>query len=142
MEVKNIAEKYTDTIPIALGNGTSITRSSDILLHLFSLEGASSLFDITGAHISQAVALYTAFGDPDGENQYNDISLPFLGENEIGFFTEGKVAAMIGYPRDLLNIDSIGYQKSFLLAHPFPQYAGKEKKTNIKYNYFVVNKDS
>ena len=49
---------------------------------------------------------------------------------------------MIGYPRDLLAIDKIGYQKSFLLAHSFPSYAGKEAKVSIKYNYLALNKDS
>ena len=49
---------------------------------------------------------------------------------------------MVGYPRDLLAIDAIGYQKSFLLAHSFPMYAGKEAKLSVKYNYMVLNKDS
>ena len=49
---------------------------------------------------------------------------------------------MVGYPRDLLAIDEIGYQKSFLFAAPFPHYAGDEKTIAMNYNYFTINKDT
>ena len=68
--------------------------------------------------------------------------MPYIGESDIELFTQGDVAAMIGYPRELVAIDKIGYQKSFLLAHSFPMYAGKQEIQNIKYNYLVLSKDS
>lgn len=141
-EMKNISEKYEDIIPIALGNGSSVTRAGDIIVQLFTLEWASSVFDLAANQIEQALALYTGFWDPQWENKYNTLSLPYIGESDIDLFTQGDVAAMVGYPRDLLAIDKIGYQKSFLLAHSFPSYAGKDAKISIKYNYLALSKDS
>ena len=37
-EVKNISNKHTKIIPIALGNGAGITRFSDIIVSLLALE--------------------------------------------------------------------------------------------------------
>lgn len=44
----------------------------------------------------------------------------FAGKMDIDYFAEGSVAAMLGYPRDLNTIASIGYQNSLLFASPFP----------------------
>ncbi len=141
-EIKALVEKQTPIIALALGNGASVTRAADVMKELIALENTSSLAETTDAQSKQAFALYKAFGEIEGENKYNSISQPFLGETDIDFFTQGDVAAIIGYPRDLLAIDKIGYQKNFLFATPFPGYSGKEKVSAIKYNYFTINKNT
>lgn len=47
-------------------------------------------------------------------------------------------------PRDLFEIDQIGYQKNFLFATHFPQHSANEAnpKIAIEYNFFALNKDS
>lgn len=142
LEIKNISEKFNDIIPIALWNASWVTHAADIMKAFFVLEGESSLASIDSAQSRQGLSLYTAFGDRNSDNKYNTISAPLFTESDIEFFTQWDVAAMVWYPRDLIAIDKIGYQKNFLFATPFPGYSGKELKTMIDYNYFILNKDS
>lgn len=141
-EVRSIAQKHSNVIPIALGNGSGVSRAAEIITSLFVLEGKSSLVTTDSTESRQVLAMYNGFGQRDGENRYNILSAPFVRDKDIDFFTKGDVAAMIWYPRDLLAIDEIWYQKSFLFATPFPGYAWEEKLTSISYNYFAINKDT
>ncbi len=141
-EVKTISNKYSNIIPIALWNGAWVTRAVDAITSLIVLEGKDSLTTSDASQVRQVLAMYNAFGQRDGDNRYNILSAPFIRDIDIDFFTQWDVAAMIGYPRDLLAIDRIWYQKNFLFATPFPSYAGSEKKVSINYNYFAINKDS
>ncbi len=141
-EIKNIANKYSTIIPIALGNSAWVQHATDIIQTFLVLEWSRSLMETTANQARQTLANYASFGEKNGDNRYNILSAPFIDETDIDFFTSGDVAAMIGYPRDLFAIDRIGYQKSFLFAAPFPSYVGKEKTLAIHYNYFAINKDS
>lgn len=141
-EVKTIADKHSKIIPIALWNGVGITRYADVITSLFALEGSKSLMDLNDVKAKQVLAMYSEFGQKNGDNRYNILSAPFVEDTDIEFFTQWDVAAMVWYPRDLLAIDKIGYQKSFLFAAPFPHYAGDDKSIAIKYNYFTINKDT
>ena len=141
-EVQNIAEKYSNIIPVALWNGVGINRASEIISALIVLEWRWSLVSTDSTQSRQVLGMYKGFGQRDGDNRFNILSAPFIDDKDIDFFTQGDTAAMIWYPRDLLEIESIGYQKSFLFATPFPRYAGSENKTSINYNYFVINKDA
>ncbi len=141
-EVKNIQEKYSRIIPVALWNGTKVSRSPDVLKNLFVLDWVESLIESNSNTTRQALAMYKSFGQKNGDNKYSILSTPLSTDTDIDFFTQGDVAAMFWYPRDLIEINKIGYQKSFLFATAFPWYAGKEKKLAVNYNYFSVNKDS
>lgn len=141
-EVKTISEKYSNIIPVALGNGSWVSRAGDIIKTLFWLEWARSLTDISENQQKQVLAMYQEFGQRDGDNRYNILSAPFVRDTDIEFFTQWDTAAMIWYPRDIFTIDKIWYQKSFLFASPFPHYAWEQNDTPIKYNYFTINKDS
>lgn len=141
-EVQNIAQRYSNIIPIALGNGVGITRASEIISALMVLEWKRSLVTTDSTDSRQVLGMYNWFGQRDGDNRYNILSAPFVSDNDIDFFTQWDTAAMVWYPRDLLAIENIGYQKSFLFATPFPRYAGSENMTSINYNYFAVNKDA
>lgn len=141
-EVKNISEKYASIVPLAIGNGSWVTRADDIITALFVLGWWANLME-TGSNISRsAFWLYSSYSDTDGDNGYGSLSASFVANKDIEFFTEWDTAAMIGFPRDLETISEIWYQKSFLFATPFPGYAGEDKKTSISYDYFVINKDS
>ncbi len=142
LEVNTIAERYTDIIPVALWNGSWVCHAVAIISAFLALEDASSLKATTSNQSRQALSIYTAFGQKDGDNRYNIISAPFLNDTDIEFFTQWDVAAMIWYPRDLLAIDDIWYQSTLLYATPFPTYAWKEAISSIKYNYFVINNQS
>lgn len=141
-QIKKISEKHTKIIPLALGNGTGVSRAPEIIKTLFSLEGSKSLIDLNSNDAKQVLGMYSEFAQKNGDNRYNILSAPFVTDTDIDFFTQWDVAAIIGYPRDLLEIDKIWYQKSFLFASPFPYYSGEKNSVAINYNYFVINKDS
>lgn len=141
-EVRSIANKYSNIIPIAMGNASGVKRAADIISALLVLEGRDSLVTTDSTQSRQVLAMYNGFAQRDGDNRYNILSAPFVTDTDVDFFTKWDVAAMIWYPRDLLSIDEIGYQKSFLFATPFPKYAWSEKLTSISYNYFAINKDT
>lgn len=141
-EVKSISAKHSRIIPMALWNGVWVTRATDIVKTLFGLEGSNTIFNFSESQAKQVLAMYSEFWEKNSDNRYNILSAPFIEDTDIDFFTQGDVAAMIGYPRDLIAIDKIWYQKSFLFAAPFPHYAGKEQNIAIDYNYFSINKDT
>ena len=141
-EIKNIWEKYSKIIPIGLWNGSGVSRVADIMQAFFVLEWVETLGETNVTETRQVMAMYSAFGQNDGDNWYSGISGSFTDETDIDFFTQGDIAAMVWYPRDLVAINDIGYQKSFLFATPFPWYAGEEKKAAINYNSFVINKNT
>jgi len=141
-EVQSISEKYSNIIPVALWNGSWVSRSVDIISSLLTLEWETSLTNADTNQIKQVLWMYKWFWDRDGDNRYNILSAPFEKNTDVDYFAQWDVAAMIWYPRDLLQIDRIWYQSSFLFASPFPEYIWAEKKTSINYNYFVVNKDT
>ncbi len=141
-QVNKISEKYTNIIPIALGNGSWVSRAPDILQAFFTADGANSLALLDNNQVKQILTTYHDFWDTRWDNRYNILSTPFVDETDIDFFTQGDVAAMIWYPRDVLRVSEVGYQKSLLFATPFPSFAGSEQKSFIHYTYFALNKDS
>ncbi len=140
-EVKNISEKQSQVIPLALWN-TQISHASDIISSLLVIWWDETIYDTERTKARAALSLNGSYAGKDGDNKYELLTRSFEWKTDVDYFTEWDVAGLIGYPRDLLKIADIGYQKSFLFATPFPQYAGGEKKAAIKYNYFVANKDS
>ncbi len=141
-EVRNIANKYSNIIPIALGNGSWVARASDIVSALFVLEGRDSLATTDNTQARQVLGMYNGFGQKNGDNRYNILSAPFETDIDIDYFVAWDVASMVWYPRDLMAIDKIWYKKNFLFATPLPRYEGKEKRTSINYSYFAINKDT
>jgi len=141
-EIKAVWEKYSSIVPLALWNASWVSRVSEIIRTFFALEWIESLVQTPENQIKQVLWLYKAYGDKNGDNRYDILSAPFVSDDDIDFFTQWKVASMIWFPRDLIEINRIWYQRSFLFATPFPSYAGKEKLQLIDYNYFVIHKDT
>lgn len=140
-EVKNISDKQSQVVPLALGN-TKVSHPTDIISSLIVSWGNTTIYDTERTQARDALSLYTSYAGRTWDNKYELLTRSFEGKTDIQYFTEWDVAGMVWYPRDLLEIAKIGYQKSFLFATPFPQFAGSDKKTAIKYNYFSINKDS
>lgn len=141
-EVQSISDKYASIIPVALWNGSWITRAGEIISALFVLEWRDTLSEIDDTQTRQVLWMYSGFWERNGDNRYNILSAPFEDDVDLDYFTQWDVAAMVWYPRDLLEIDKIGYQSSLLFATPFPKYIWSERKVSIDYNYFVINKDT
>jgi len=142
LQINSITDKYNGSIvPIALWNGRSVSRSSEIISDLLSLEDNTWLIDMDASESRDVVGLYQSFWEREGDNRYNIFSAN-TDSSDIELFSEWKVAAVVWYPRDLLEIDDSGYQKTLLFATPFPAYAGKNPSRAISYDYFVVNKDT
>lgn len=140
-EIRNISQKQSQVIPLALWDA-QIPHVADIMSSFFVASGDTSIYDTERNQARSLLSLYTSFNTRSGDNKYELLTTSFQGKDVVEYFTQGDVAGIIWYPRDLEKIAKIGYQKSFLFASPFPQFAGNDKKTAIKYNYFVGNKDS
>jgi len=142
LQINSIADKYNGSIvPIALWNARSVSRSSEIVSDFLTLEGNTWIIDVESSESRDVIGLYQSFWEREGDNRYNIFSAN-TDSSDIELFSEWKVAAVIGYPRDLLKIDDSGYQKTLLFATPFPSYAWKDISRAISYDYFVVNKDT
>jgi hypothetical protein len=106
-------------------------------MQLFLSLGSDSLVTTTGNTVQQWLQTYLSFGDRRGDNAYDTISTAYSLENNLDYFSRGDVVAIAGYPRMLQSIAEKWYQKNFLLATPFPQYATSDPVSLVDYNYFV-----
>lgn len=141
-EIQSVAKKYSGSIvPVALWNGAWVSRSPEIIKALFTLEGNTEITDLDSNEVRDVVGMYQALWEQSGDNKYNSFS-ENTESSDIELFSEGRVAAIVWFPRDLMKIDEAGYQKSFLFATPLPGYSGQEKNIAISYNYYSINKES
>lgn len=140
--MKEITQRSWTIVPLAVGNASWVSRYASIIMSFLWLEGAESLKAANNNQIKQVFSFYKAFFENSGDNRYSILSAPLTGKTDIDFFTEGDVAAMIWFPRDIQEIDKIGYQSNFLYAAPFPKYAGSEVVQSVEYRYFVANNNS
>jgi len=143
--IKKIREKWTNVIPLALGNGFSVPYASDILTQFFLLEDITSLEDAESSKKKQALATYLSYGDENGDNAYNAKFIEMLEKNEtaLDLFASEEIAIIIGYPRILSDLTKSGFKKrNFLFASPFPHYFETGGKSLVNYDYFVINKNT
>lgn len=140
--IKNISNRSTSIVPLALGNGLWVSRSSSVIATLLGLEWANSLVSTSWNQVKQVLWFYRAFWEKSWDNKYDILSAPLVEKTDIDFFTDWDVAGILAYPREIEEIDEIWYQSSFLYASPLPAYVWSDKKQFIDYNYFVLNKDS
>lgn len=140
--IQKLSEKQNSVIPLALWNSLGVSRYSEVISSLLSLEGSDALWKAGSTEAKQVLSFYNSFEDINGDNGYGRISAPYATKSDIDFFAEGDVAAMIGFPRDIARIDEKGYQANFLYAASFPGYTGTDAKQTIFYNYLVQNTKS
>ena len=142
--IKALKEKTPNMIPIALGNGSTVPYSEDILTQFFMLDDITSLDKADGNKMKQWISSYMVFGAQNGDNAYNKklSELNTSGKTALDLFSTEDVAMVAGYPRMIGDISQKGFKKSFLWAAPFPNYFLSQGKTLVNYNYFVANKNS
>lgn len=141
---KTLKERNLDIIPIALGNGSTVPYSYDILTQFFMLDGINTLNKADGNKMKQWLSTYLSYGDIEGDNAYNSRLMELVNswKNGLDLFSKDEVAMLIWYPRMIKDIDERGFKKTFLLASPFPHYFTSDGKSLVNYNYFVVNKNT
>ena len=69
--IKALKEKTPNMIPIALGNGSTVPYSEDILTQFFMLDDIISLDKADGNKMKQWISSYMVFGAQNGDNAYN-----------------------------------------------------------------------
>lgn len=139
-----ITSKDPTIIPIAMGNGSVTPFASDIISQFFMLGGFSSLDQVEGTKMKEALATYLSYGDTNGSNKFNArfTELVNSGKNGLDMFARENAAAIVWYPRMLNDLSKLWFKKSFLLVSPFPHYSLTDGKTLVNYNIFVINKNT
>lgn len=140
IEMLSLAEKW-DTIPLALGDGVTITRSNWIINSFLAQEWVKTLSETQNTHTRQAFSQYRSWW-MIGLQNYMDLIKKTQWNTDIEYFSEWRVAAMLGYPKDLKRIAEIGYQSNMLFVTPFPRSEWKSDAVAIDYDYFVIQKNT
>lgn len=140
--LEKVLKKPWNVVPIALWNGVGVSRVAEVIASLFSLEWVHDIKQANGAVVKQVLSFYKAFWDEKGTNTYDEKYSSSTDRVDIDAFTSGNVAAVLWFPRDIKNIESVGYQKSLLYASHFPGYADGNEKQTIFFRYLWLNSDS
>jgi ABC-type glycerol-3-phosphate transport system substrate-binding protein len=141
---KTLSDKNSTLVPLAIGNGSITPEASDIMTQFLMLDGAVSLESLESKGIKEWLATYLSYGDAWGTNRFNTklLELQQSGKNALDIFASEDTAAVIGYPRMIAQIDTLGFRKSFLFATPFPHFTLTKGKSLTRYSYFVINKST
>jgi len=143
--VSKLSDKYSDLIPIWIGNWTTVYNASDIITQFFMLEKwVKSVNDLSWNVLKQWLSSYLLYWDIDWYNKFNNryAELRNLWEDSLYLFSRWETFMVVGYPSLLWKIKENGFTSTLLQATPFPHYYSGEWKTLINYNYFVINKDT
>ncbi|MDQ7009084.1 MAG: extracellular solute-binding protein [Candidatus Gracilibacteria bacterium] len=136
--------KGFDVIPLGMGNGSSVVYAGDLLAQQFLLNSISSIEDSDNIKSKAVLAEYMEYGSEEGDNAYNSLyaKSKVSGKNNIDFFAENQVGAIITYPRVIEQLKTYGFSSRFLYAAPYPHRTTGDGPTLANYNYFVINSDS
>jgi len=132
-------------IPLAIWNWSTVSSASDILSHLFLLNKIKWLKDSNSSKSKVVLYDYTKYGSIESYNWYNKLfaSSKRNWETDLELFKDGKVAAIVGFPRLLEKMKIMWFSRNLILAEPFPHlFKNDDKPTYVNYNYFVINKDT
>ncbi|MDD3144955.1 MAG: ABC transporter substrate-binding protein [Candidatus Gracilibacteria bacterium] len=143
--ISDLSTKYTDLIPIGIGNGSTVYKSEDIITQFFMLEGGvAGVGNLNNNVLKAGLSSYLLYGDTTGYNGFNSRfqELKNTKKDSIYLFSRGEVLMVVGYPSMIKNIKESGFSKTMLQATPFPHYFSGGGKTLADYNYFTINKDT
>jgi len=127
---------------VAMGSGTNIERSSDVMVALMKQNGAG-IIDGTKVLFNQyskekatnpgvsAIKFYTDFANPAKDVYSWNTGM----DNSLEMFASGKLAIMFGYAYHLPIIQSKAAKLNFAIK-PFPQIKGAPKQYNVA-DYWV-----
>ncbi len=140
-----IKERNSDIVPIWIWNWSTVYDSQDIITQLFMLWDSSSFWKVWDTWLKEALGTYFSYADDTGENAY-DLKYEELKKTwkiNLDLFSDWNMTMVIGYPSMINRIDEWWFSKNLLFAAPFPHYiSSKVWKTLVRYNYFVVNKNT
>lgn len=140
LEMLSLTDR-ANIIPLAIGDGLSITRSDWIVNSFLAQEWVRNISETQNTHTRQALNQYRSLWML-GSQSYIDLIKNNLSQTDIDYFTEWTVAAMVWYPKDLKKIAEIGYQSNMLFVTPFPRSEWKSDAVAIDYEYFVIQKNT
>lgn len=136
LEMSSSAER-SSIAPLAIGDGTSVTRTESIFLSFLAQEWVSDISQTQNSHTRQAFAQYRSAGEI-GTETYMSLARRNNQVSDIEHFTERKVSSVLIYPSDIQKIQDIGYNLNMMFASPFPRSEWKSNAVAINYNYFSI----
>ncbi len=141
--IQIIKENRPSIVPLWIWKWKTVVHSDDIITQFLMLNWLNSINNIDEAKLKSALSTYFMYGDSK-VNGYDQKDQFMKSSNKTNFdlFSRWEIAMVVWYPRDLLKIDENGFRKSWLYVQPFPWYFDWIGKSFVKFNYFVVNKDS
>lgn len=145
--VNTIKERNPEVIPLWIWNWSTVYDSKDIITQFFMLsweDGIDNFAWISDVWFKEAFATYYSYADEKWNNWYDskfeDMKVSW--KTNLDLFNQWDLAMMIAYPSLVEKMDWKWFNKSFLFAEPFPHYFSSKWKTLVRYNYFVVNKNT
>lgn len=144
--IRILGDAGKNIIPFGLGNGSTVYNVADIMTQfLLNSSNNNTLSSLDATQIKDAFNSYLFYGDNTGNNRYDSryVEMKNFEKNNIDLFATSDIAMIAWYPRMIEEIDARWFRSFLLLAAPFPKDTSTtDGKTLIRYNYFVVNKDS
>ena len=143
--ISELKDTFSNGVPLALWNGTTVQNVSDIIIQFFLLENdIKTLEDLTWWKMKSALTSYMLYGDVNEENAYNIrfSDMTSLDTSGLDLFVRSEVFMIMGYPRMLQQIEDKWFNKGLLAAESFPFHNLAGGKTSVNYDYLVKNKDS
>lgn len=147
--IDSIKWRDPDIIPLWIMNW-KINNNVDVLnqFMLLSDKNTPTYDKVTEASINDAFWSYEMYiknknidsWDNNTETDYYNPEDSW--KTNLELFSEWDEAMIIGYTSMINSLKESGFNNSFLYAVPFPYYFSGKWKVLVKYNYFVVNKQS
>lgn len=136
--------KWFDVIPLWIWNWSSVDYAGDILAQQFLLNWMNWIKNTKDIKTKEVLAEYMEYGSEEWDNAYNSLyaKSKVSWKNNIDFFAEKQVWAIITYPRIIEKLKTYWFSSKLLYAAPFPHRTTKDGPTLANYNYFVINNDS
>ena len=140
--ISDLKSKNSSSTPLALGDGTSVVNSSDILTQFMVHAWAWAAWDLQWSELRSVFADYQRYGGANGINGYKKNLETSEPKNSLNLFSEWDVSMIIGYPSTIKTIKNYGYSQNALEVTAYPKTLGAEDQLAARYNYFVIGRDS
>lgn len=140
VEMESAAQR-SNTPPIALWVGTTISRNTAIFLSFLAQEWVWDIEDVQNTHTRQVMSLYRSLW-LIGDETYIELAWSSNWVGDIEHFATWNVASILAYPRDIKKIADIWFQSNMLFVSPFPLSEWKRDAIAIDYDYFVMQRNT
>lgn len=141
--VTKLSENNSSVTPIAIWNGSTVKRASDIFSQLLVNKWAENLRFFDSKELESTWTEYYFYGDKSWENWYNKKKwlMDLRKTDSLKLFSQKDAGMAFWYLRDIKDLIDYGANLRLLKISNFPNYIwNDEEKLSIDYNYFVINK--